>query len=451
MPKIISPDQVIALAPDAGSAKSGRELANPQKWVVFAANDQALWGECQGSGSKPYRTCVDLGEELAFKCSCPSRKFPCKHGLGLLLMLANTACQLSCLEMPDWVSSWIEGRNARAEMKLKKTDSEKVPADPERKAKTQAKRLEKVESGMEEFRLWLKDKIRQGIAGFEWQTYDFFDAPAARLVDAQAAGLARMLRRCSSISKRDDDWQIKLMERLALIHLASEGFSRIGRLPDTNLDEELYSLVGFNKSQEEILANEPALPDSWKVLGQRVNEEERLKVQRTWLYGTASRRAALVLQFAHGTQALDSSLVPGTVFDGELVFFSSSYPLRALVKSRHVPDGGLLDRFSTTDSISSLYSEFADAIAFNPFLDSLPAGLDELFVTCREGNDYKNLVAVDSENSMINLNMGESAALHLLAISGGDKVSLFGEWNGQALLPLSLLCQGKFHGLARRN
>ena len=86
-----TPDQVLSLAPDSSSAKSGRELSSPGKWVGFArsADESALWGECQGSGRLPYQTQIDLsGGTPTFKCTCPSRKFPCKHGLGLFLMYA---------------------------------------------------------------------------------------------------------------------------------------------------------------------------------------------------------------------------------------------------------------------------------------------------------------------------------------------------------------------------
>ena len=75
-------EQITALAPDAASVKAGRGLVNSAKWPTLGQSANALWGECQGSGSKPYQVSVDLGGP-AFKCTCPSRKFPCKHGLGL--------------------------------------------------------------------------------------------------------------------------------------------------------------------------------------------------------------------------------------------------------------------------------------------------------------------------------------------------------------------------------
>ena len=59
-PMNFSEEQILALAPDDASRKSGKELASPAKWVSKGADERALWGECQGSGSKPYQTQIDL-------------------------------------------------------------------------------------------------------------------------------------------------------------------------------------------------------------------------------------------------------------------------------------------------------------------------------------------------------------------------------------------------------
>nr|BFE81137.1 hypothetical protein GCM10020093_037380 [Planobispora longispora] len=72
-----------------------------------------MWGECKGSGSKPYRACVDLSGP-AYRCSCPSRKFPCKHALGLLLLWS--ADGVPDADAPaDWVAEWLDQRRVRAE------------------------------------------------------------------------------------------------------------------------------------------------------------------------------------------------------------------------------------------------------------------------------------------------------------------------------------------------
>ncbi|MCR6638365.1 MAG: SWIM zinc finger family protein [Sporocytophaga sp.] len=113
-----SEEQVIALSPDIASAKSGKDLAKIEKWVSVYKNENALWGECKGSGSKPYQTQIDLNN-IAFKCSCPSRKFPCKHGIGLLLLFAKTPTSFIDSESPDWVTEWLAKRAQREEKKPK--------------------------------------------------------------------------------------------------------------------------------------------------------------------------------------------------------------------------------------------------------------------------------------------------------------------------------------------
>ena len=76
-----SAESVLALAPDAASAKAANGLTKPGQWPLLGANAAALWGKCQGSST--YQTQVDLAGP-SFRCSCPSRQFPCKHGLALL-------------------------------------------------------------------------------------------------------------------------------------------------------------------------------------------------------------------------------------------------------------------------------------------------------------------------------------------------------------------------------
>ncbi|MGB7486496.1 MAG: hypothetical protein WA901_09920, partial [Phormidesmis sp.] len=53
-------EQVLALSPDAGSTQRGKALASVAKWPMLGLGDQAVWGECQGSGKQPYRTAIDL-------------------------------------------------------------------------------------------------------------------------------------------------------------------------------------------------------------------------------------------------------------------------------------------------------------------------------------------------------------------------------------------------------
>ena len=72
-------------APDASSLAAARKLAIPGPWSDTGSTDHLVWGKCQGSGKTPYQVSIDLTGP-AFRCSCPSRKFPCKHALALLML-----------------------------------------------------------------------------------------------------------------------------------------------------------------------------------------------------------------------------------------------------------------------------------------------------------------------------------------------------------------------------
>src|SRR5688572_31794662 len=67
------------------------------------SGDGALvWGECAGSGANPYRVMADL-RDLGNKCTCPSRKFPCKHVLALLWLNAESIVPFPPADTPVWV------------------------------------------------------------------------------------------------------------------------------------------------------------------------------------------------------------------------------------------------------------------------------------------------------------------------------------------------------------
>ncbi|MEJ7587631.1 MAG: SWIM zinc finger family protein [Ferruginibacter sp.] len=155
----LSEDQILALAPDEASKKAGRDLSGITKWVSKGINEQALWGECQGSGSKPYQTQVDL-RSLSFKCSCPSRKFPCKHGLGLLFLHEKHPGLFTDREEPAWVAEWMKKKQEREEKKVEKTEQ---PVDEAAQLKRRQAREKSVDNGIAELLRWTKDIIRNCI------------------------------------------------------------------------------------------------------------------------------------------------------------------------------------------------------------------------------------------------------------------------------------------------
>ena len=84
----ITEQQILALAPNPAAGANGKKISQKGGFVrrERSADDTFYLGECQGSGKSNYITTADFIEPSApvFRCSCPSRQFPCKNSLSLL-------------------------------------------------------------------------------------------------------------------------------------------------------------------------------------------------------------------------------------------------------------------------------------------------------------------------------------------------------------------------------
>lgn len=432
--------QILALAPDAAAAKAGQALAAARHWTGFGVNEQAVWGLCQGSGKDPYRTQIDLSEP-AFRCSCPSRKFPCKHGLGLFLIYAAQPAAFTAAEPPAWVSEWLSSRAQRAEQKaekqIAKQAEEKAP-DPNAQAKRAAAREQKVAAGLRELDLWLRDLVRHGLAAAQTHPPSFWERTAARMVDAQAPGIARLIRELPGViasgANSEGSWQARLLERLAKLHLLREGYQRLDALPpDTQAD--IRAAIGWTLNQETLLQQD-GQHDLWFIAGQRVADEDRLRVQRTWLFGQQSGRAALVLQFAAAKQSFAQALPVGALLAAELVFYPGAYPLRAWFKGEPqivpLPGPGFPLKAAAPAAARAAY---AAALARQPWLELFPlvlAGVTPFL-------SKERWAVRDDESRVWPLAPRYPAGWELLALSGGHPVNLMAEWDGEFLWPLAVV------------
>jgi hypothetical protein len=114
----LTEDAVHRLAPDDDAVRSARSLVKDRKYLNTGASADGSWllGQCKGSGAKPYQVSVDFAEPSnpVVRCSCPSRKQPCKHGLGLLLLYAQSPAEFAEMEPPADLVAKREKKAARA-------------------------------------------------------------------------------------------------------------------------------------------------------------------------------------------------------------------------------------------------------------------------------------------------------------------------------------------------
>ncbi|MFD5402535.1 SWIM zinc finger family protein [Streptomyces griseorubiginosus] len=428
-------DQVLALAPDAASRKAGSKLGAAGPWSEAGSSEEGMvWGLCKGSGSKPYQTVIDLADAAgpAYKCSCPSRKFPCKHALGLLLLWAGGEGAVPPGPAPDWAGQWIEGRRQRAQEKrtAESAGSTAGAGDPEGARRRAERRAVRITAGATELEQRLTDLLRGGLAGAEQAGYGLWEETAARMVDAQAPGLASRVRELGAIPSSGPGWPVRLLEECALIHLLDQGWLRRERLPD-GLASTVRSRIGLPAS-----ADGPPLRDRWLVLAQYDTADARLTTRRIWLHGTDSGRTALLLSYGAAGRAPELALPVGLELEAVVSAYPGKGQLRAALGEQFAPPAPSATRPPgvSTDQAAARYGE---ALRDDPWLDSVPVTLDRV-IPAPDGDSWQ-LADADGDSALPLTPSARSrpGLWRLVALSGGAPVKVFGECGHRGFTPLT--------------
>ena len=422
-------EQVLALAPDASSQRAAARLADLSRWSGAGAAGQVVWGLCAGSGQSPYQTVIDLSGP-AYKCSCPSRKFPCKHALGLLLSWADGTVP-ETPEPAEFAASWIAERADRASRPVQKPSAAGAGvADEKAAARRAQQRRSRVDAGLAELETWLRDQVRAGLSATAG--YRHAERVAARMVDSQAAGVAGVLRGTGGIAGSGDGWPGRLLAEYAGLHLLVRAHEQLDSLPGA-LAAVVRSHVGYPVARQDVLAS-PAVRDRWLVLGVRDVLDGTIPARRILLRGQQTARFALVLIFdPRGTFGgdLDAALVPGTALTADLHFYPGQPALRALIGTRH-DEPGPASPPEPTGGITALLDEWAQALAADPWLANWPALLAGTPVPHGPG-----WLLADESGQAVTLLAADSSVWPLVAISGGAPVVIAGEWAVAGLRPLT--------------
>lgn len=432
-------DQVLALAPDATSRKAGSKLGAAGPWSEAGSSDEGtVWGLCKGSGSKPYQTVVDIADASgpAYKCSCPSRKFPCKHALGLLLLWAGGDVAVPSAQPPDWAEEWIKGRRKRSEEKRSAGGAASGGGDPEAARRRAERRAARVTAGATELEQRLADLMRGGLAAAEHAGYGLWEETAARMVDAQAPGLAARVRELGAIPGSGAGWPVRLLEECALLHLLDQGWLRRERLPE-DLAATVRSRVGLPAS-----ADGPAVRDRWLVLAQYDTADAKLTTRRIWLHGADSGRTALLLSYGAAGRAPELALPVGLALDAEVASFPGAGQVRASLGEQFAPPAPAAIRPPGL-STSEAAARYGEALRGDPWLDSVPVTLDRVIPT-PDGDSWQLADAeADTALPLTPSALSRPGLWRLVALSGGAPVKVFGECGHRGFTPLTAWPEGE--------
>ncbi|MER5964156.1 SWIM zinc finger family protein [Streptomyces sp. NPDC002057] len=424
-------EQVLALAPDEASRRAGSRLGAAGPWSCTGRGDGAVWGLCKGSGTRPYRTVVDTTGP-AYSCDCPSRKFPCKHALGLLLLQALDGAAIEESAAPDWAGSWLTARRARPGSTAPTAESASAggPADPEAARRRAERRAARITSGAEELEQRLGDLLRSGLASAERSGYGLWEETAARMVDAQAPGLAGRVRELGAIPGSGPGWPVRLLEECALTHLLDRAWLTADRLP-LPFATTVRSRIGLTVPVDGV-----PVRDHWLVLAQYDAADARLTTRRIWLHGTTSGRTALVLSYGAAGRAPQLALPVGAVLDGELTPHAGSGRLRAEPGERFVPVAGPAAP-PPGGPVGAALDAYGRALGEDPWLDSWPVTLSGVLPTRAEYG--WQLADADGREALPLTPAAQSrpGLWRLVALSGGTPVTVFGECGHRGFTPLA--------------
>lgn len=445
------------LAPDQSSLTAAKKLLKPSLWPTLQDNGEGLvWGECQGSGATPYRIAVTEAD-AGYKCTCPSRKFPCKHTLALMWMRADKLAPFTDGTPPQWVNDWLGRRRgptpgaaapkpaeptaARPSIAAV-TEEEPAVSDVETQARAEAQRARSraqreslIVGGIAAMEQWITDQLERGLAGFDQRAAQDCATLAKRLVDAKAGGLANRISALPATLFRvpEEDRPLLAARALAAAYLIGQAYTRQDSLPEP-LKADVRQAVGWNLTREALLEDASLLrvDGQWRVLAVRDEvQPDRLRRIETWLQaGAAGGHCAVLIDFIPVSGGATGNMyLPGEVLDAELVFYPSPVPLRAQITAHRGTQTATIGWAGAERSLDDGVAAWRAALAAKPWLDTFPLTASEVQVRAA-GN---RLYACAGDVALPLAAASDEAARPLCTV---DVISLFGLWDGRELTPL---------------
>lgn len=192
----ITEQQILALAPNSTAASNGKKISKSGGFVRLACSldDTFYFGECKGSGSKNYSVSADFIEPLTpvFRCSCPSRQFPCKHSLGLLYEMLENKTFETC-EIPSEILTKREKKQAKEIKKEENSSEEKAQAKKKTSKAAVTKKVKKQLEGLELTEKLIQNLLQAGLGTIGGTDVTTYRQLSKQLGDYYLSGPQRLL------------------------------------------------------------------------------------------------------------------------------------------------------------------------------------------------------------------------------------------------------------------
>lgn len=165
--KKIDKNKILTMSPNASAISNAKKICSSGAFVKLAhsSDDTFYMGECKGSGKSNYIVSVDFIDEEnpVIRCSCPSRQFPCKHGLALLFEIEDEKKFEEC-DIPEDILAKRE-KKEKAKIKKETEETEKEKKEPSKVSKTaRIKKINKQIEGLDLIKKIISQLLKEGLS-----------------------------------------------------------------------------------------------------------------------------------------------------------------------------------------------------------------------------------------------------------------------------------------------
>ena len=412
-------EQILGLAPDQFTLRAARGIADPQKWVALHQDAEIIWGIFPNGRNQTVETAVSL-PNLAYTCNCKTRKFPCRHAVGLFLLWQIQATSFTSQPLSTRLTNWAK----RTQINFQRH------SQTNGRSSFNQQKHDQLQMGLYALELWLLDMMRHGLASLPERPKSYWETMAHRLVDAQSPTLAQTVRDLAHIPVSQPNWPETYLKQVGRLYLLVQGFRNFDHLP-TPVQADLQTAVGWLPA----LSLEPTiLTDHWLVLGRQQESDSSHTRHHTWLWGQETEKLVQLIDLTPSNKLEGRWLPTNSIWQGSCAILPGTSPLLARPHTELQATNGIVQPmgFGTIRAAIQAHNEM---LSLNPWLPQFPILLHNV-QPCHSEAGWQ---IRDQTGAILPLPEKYSYGWHLMALSERrTSLTLFGLWNGRIFQPLSV-------------
>ncbi|WSQ51783.1 hypothetical protein OG233_11660 [Streptomyces sp. NBC_01218] len=309
------------------------------------------------------------------------------------------------------------------------------PADAGAAHQRAERRAARITGGARELEERLADLLRGGLAAAGPAGRERWEETAARMVDAQAPGLASRVRELGALPASGAGWPVRMLEECGLLHLLDTAWLNRDRLP-APLRAAVRTRVGLPSAPDG-----PSVRDRWQVLAQYDTPDGKLVTRRIWLHGAETGRTAVLLSYGAAGRAPELSLPVDTVLEAEVSPHPGAGGRAELGRVFGAPEPARTPPPGVTPA--EALDAFGRALGEDPWLERHPVVLGAAIPVPSAGGwqlaDEEGRTALPVAGDP----RSRPGLWRLAALSGGFPVTVFGELGPRGFAPLAAWSAGR--------